>query len=744
MNITKIGIMPYQRYRFTPAENQQNNKAQAQNSVYNPVAYRDYNISFGDRLFRSPENFYEQQFNRENMPQTMKSYLFDDYSDRSHIPPAQMMRIVFNDINNAKSLEEVKDLFPSEPLFANLHNSKKKHREGILAEINLMHENDKSLFKNGKDDLGLYILKKIYIEGKTLKEINKDFHNDVSVVYAGISDINYRDISNMGIKFPNQAFWHSFYVTREDFPYVSVKKKDSEFHANGGGKKELTLADINSGNFEDKRKPKYTPKDHEIKGMKDAILEDFGDSEKTRKNLKRKLKSDDPKLTFIQQYMGEIMSVSLDRVHASDEMRSFFENYDNIDSTSRSRMKKYWDTTPEMKALQGLVMSDTIKLFFEAYGADGKNEVFTDLIDYAHSIKPAREERIRLHNEKQLYYDELGKELEELDKKPAVAEEEKPADKAISKPFEEMSSEEVEELMKQQAKLYKNKLTFVKDGEKYTLYSNLDEELTKCVDMNFKSLLPKPYSDKYAKYLCKSDLADETYKFTVISRNSNYDYSIIQSCLYDDKALEEKTDEINYRFMKKYPVESRAAHQAYVDTISHFIPEAKDDLASYVYKALPLDIPVLSKDIQPNMEGTEDFMNERYRYYLKPLNIKEGNAISSKICKEIIAGYSAENSVIFKAPQKEGIFIEAFSKFFEDGMGQEQKLMRNYLQQYIINEYGGSARAVLDDNLSQKTKISLTEQITRGFIMAYHKEFTNAIMMNQKSRRCIMKYGGLS
>ena len=114
------------------------------NFSYNPVAYRDYNISFGDRLFRTPENFYEQDFNRENMPETMASYLFGNYEDRKHIPPAQMMKIVFNDINNAKTLEEVKELYPNEPLFTNLHSmSNKKYREGILAEIRYLKEADK-------------------------------------------------------------------------------------------------------------------------------------------------------------------------------------------------------------------------------------------------------------------------------------------------------------------------------------------------------------------------------------------------------------------------------------------------------------------------------------------------------------------------------------------------------------------------------------------------------------------------
>ena len=158
-------------------------KLESQNSYsYNPIAYQDYNISFGARLFRSPENFYEQDFNEQNMPKALHKYIYEspESNFRQTIPPAQAMKEVFGKINYAKDLDAVKKMFPDEPLFANLTSTpNKKSREGLLGIINLM-KNDpsyegKTLFKNGNNDLGMYILKKIYVEGKTLKEINKDF-----------------------------------------------------------------------------------------------------------------------------------------------------------------------------------------------------------------------------------------------------------------------------------------------------------------------------------------------------------------------------------------------------------------------------------------------------------------------------------------------------------------------------------------------------------------------------------------
>ena len=70
----------------------------------------------------------------------------------------------------------------------------------MIAEINLMKQENKSLFKNGQDNLGLYILKKIYLEGKTLKEINKDFEKDISVHYKGLSPIKYENFISLRYK----------------------------------------------------------------------------------------------------------------------------------------------------------------------------------------------------------------------------------------------------------------------------------------------------------------------------------------------------------------------------------------------------------------------------------------------------------------------------------------------------------------------------------------------------------------
>ena len=207
MKIEKVSPLLYVHKNLKKSENKNlHTEHKYVGYAYNPFAYKDYNVNFTARLFRTPANFFEQDFNRNGMPETMKNYLYEDYDDRQNMPPAQMIKLVFDDINEAKSLEQVKRIFPDEPLFKNLKdNPNLKARTGVIAEINLMKQENKPLFKNGQDNLGLYILKKIYLEGKTLKEINTDFEKDISVHYKGISPIKYETLSAYGIKFPDNA-----------------------------------------------------------------------------------------------------------------------------------------------------------------------------------------------------------------------------------------------------------------------------------------------------------------------------------------------------------------------------------------------------------------------------------------------------------------------------------------------------------------------------------------------------------
>lgn len=407
MQIEKINFAPI---RFVKNDNKNKsaiNSAPAAQNSYNPVAYRDYNINFTARLFRSPANFYAQTFNRNGMPETMKEYLFEDYEDRQNMPPAQMLKIVFSDVNEAGSLGEVKELYKDEPLFKNLTDTPtRKARTGVLAEIDLMKDDNISLFKDGNDNLGMYLLKKIYQEGKTLKEINADFEKDISPEYKGLSPIQYETLSAYGIKYPNIAFWKSLTATREEFPYeykprkASVSRMKSEVPS-----LEQKTSPVRTQMPEKKKFDKV--KDWEINKLSDALIKGNGSKKETEKLIRKQNIKDNDTLSFVAKYMGEINSIVIEKLHISEDMRDYFENYEDLTKNQREKFESYMKN-PEINERRSKVMTSTIRLFFDLYGADGNNEDFQELLDYAHNIRP---ERLRKQKEHDLLQEEYEREL---------------------------------------------------------------------------------------------------------------------------------------------------------------------------------------------------------------------------------------------------------------------------------------------------------------------------------------------
>lgn len=726
MNIQKINFLTTANYNNRlethPLKSSPNSIKQFS---YNPVAYRDFNVNFGDRLFRSPENFFEQDFNRENMPSTMRNYLFGNYEDRQHIPPAQMMEIVFDDIKKANTLEEVKELyFPDEELFQNLHSmSDKNYRESILAEINVMKEPDKTLFKDGNDDLGMYILKKIYLESKTLKEINKDFKEDISNHYKGLSDIKYTDLANFGIRFPKQAFWHSLYSNRENFPFVSVKKGDSVYHANGNGNgKPGSIADINSGNYVDKgkEKPKYTPNERDINRMTDAIMAGAGSKDKTEKELKNRVGSNNPNLQFIQKYFGEIMSITLEKVHASEDMCDFFENYEKNDSSkSKNKMQQYWNTTPKMKALMGLVMSDTIKLFFLAYGADGKNEYFQGLLDYAHSIKPAREARKQRHNELQEEY-EIALGITGSDEADD-GEKEVPPDNPVEEDNQLNPADGQNEDEDAWKKAYTHTLEF--EGTTLRFMDSL-ENLTKgyCT-LEMGDMLPKNYLNKYIEFLKQSPKADTKLLLSMLLNDTErIQHGATQEFmekLYTPEETTEKLDEIQYEFMQKNFQMTKAIHQALITTIINkhgFDEKSRNGLIS-LYRLNPFHIASTRDVSQKDKAELTDEINKYYNIYKDPISNKDANK-ATIVITDILRTYDKNASYLKRIPGTETeLKLIDIIALCTNGSNKAKNYLKDKLLTYLTTQYGGSAKVLLDSAQSRELKTAAAEEIIISMVI---------------------------
>lgn len=682
------------------------------NYSYNPLAYRDYNVNFTARLFRTPENFYEQPFNRENMPHTMKTYLFNDYEDRKNMPPNQMMKLVYGDIEETKSLEQVKRIFPEEPLFENLTDSpNKKARTGVIAEIELMHQDGKTLFKNGKDNLGHYLLKKVYLEGKTLKEINTDFAKDISVHYKGISPVQYETLSAYGIKFPKSAFWKSFIATREDFPYEYKPRKAAE-HRNGVPERVTTNVDV---------KPKLEHKkfadvkDWEIDKLSETLIKGKGNIEETKKQIKKINLKNTESLNFVSKYLSEISSIVLEKVHASDEMKDFAENYDKLTSSEKSLLDAYWNSNPQIKEHRSIAMKDTIKLFMDLYGVDGNNEEFRELINYAHEIKPARLERQRLHDIKQAEYDEmfaqLAKEQEETKIMPSE-------DKVKPVPLSEDKSLRTYTVFPET-----HEIRYNGDLDEY-LRGVLKEEL---------SLLPEPFVKKYTQYLINHPLVTDKYKLTLA-----VDGSVPEG--YEDKILpDEELHKVSYTvnkdFSLKYSQVITANDQSLVELISTIKPEGAE-------KLLPLQTDEVLKlartlgldKLNPQQKAQ---INANYQEYLRPVTSKEDiNKINSMI---VDFALNYKKSSFYESSSQLNALMELLSANLKDNPILRKDLQRSIKYNKFIEQYGGSAKILLKKDITPEMKKAKLELMISDLMSANVQDISDILSDSLKNLEKYLK-----
>lgn len=423
-----------------------------QNGVYNPIYYSDYNvhISFGKR---TPEDFYAQDFNRDNMPETMKKYLNARFEERSKIAPVQIMQEAFDALNNASTVDDIKKL--GEPKFSKLRPANYAGATtGILKkikDIKAMQDNPEPLFKDGSDDLTTYLVKKIYLEGKTVKEIDKDFANDINEVYELAARVpaekaktlgrnesayfSHSTVYNLGIRFPEVPFWNSFIATRDDYERVRrVKTATGEFVNADSPEGKAVIQRRQQARTEKPEPHRYNFKREKIKNISDTIVNSNGETNKALKRIKHSGR-DIEELTFLQKYWSQIMTLATEKVHLSEEMISFNESSNIIDKlingaelTKREKtpFRAFWSANPWLKSEFSTAITDVIMQFTDAYGADGNNAYFKALLQDIEQIKPNREKAKLEHARIQAEYDEMAKELMPkpvIEEKPPVVQE---------------------------------------------------------------------------------------------------------------------------------------------------------------------------------------------------------------------------------------------------------------------------------------------------------------------------------
>lgn len=702
-------ITPFKLKNFVAQNNKTVEQNDIKNNAYNPIAYND--LTFTARLFRSPENFYAQPFNKNGMPDTMKEYLNADYSDRQKMPPAQMLKLVFDDINETKNLEQVKRIFPDESLFNDLTDiPNKKARTGVLAEIDLMREENKSLFKNGKDNLGHYILKKIYTEAKTLKEINADFKKDVSVHYNGLSPIEYDTLRAFGIKFPNNSFWKSLTATREEFPYEYKPRKPIESRKTDVSTKSVPTSVTHQ------KKRFGNVKEWEIDSFSDALIYGNGSSSETIKRLRKSSVRDEASLSFVAKYMGEINSVVLEKLHISPEMSEFFENYDGLSKSQKQKLNDYWKHT-DTRELRSTIMKDTIKLFFDAYGVDGQNDEFKELIEYAHSIKPNRIAMQQEHNRIQAEYDEMFAALDAQAKNVENVQEEKSLDQIIDDVKKDFDVQEFK---------------FDTESGRVVIFANLRDALKELIAKE-TSFMPTAISNKFNKFVVSNYKLPDSFILSKLLLGKDLKLPE-DDRLMPNKDVKKSTHELYQDFSEINMKDCRAAQQAVVDGFLGLMGKPEPRLFTLGLFEFVEMVKQLPDHGQILVEEKKGFINSKFNEYRKPLSESEVKKVSLQVI-DLLRQYNPKDTIIDSLSPYDGFEASIYSVacYMKN---QNPVDLKKALTDYV-REFGGSARFFLDKNADKKLKMAKLEQFMVNYVSDKPIEFHKFVVRDSEGKTYI-------
>lgn len=622
MKITKIQLAENKYYY----QNKKNNKTNTTQTIPMQMnAYQDFNINFRGR---TPENFYEQEFNVRHMPERMKKYLQENYEVRKHIPPEQIMNESFKYLEVTENFDEVKDIYPE---FSNLHDANLKGRTGILADIKLSRElSDTPLFKDGSDNLGIYLLRKIYLEGKTIKEINKDFYEkDLNPEYKGAitQPITYGTTSAYGIQYPKTDFWNSFIATRDEYKkfFVDLPKQNKSQLKQELVKKQHTTEP------EKKYTRKYALKKYQKQLLKDDIKKSKGDVEQLEKAIRRRFTKDDPEAAFIVKYLSPIMTIAADRIHLSEEEKLFAET----NKTNENFFARFWKAKPELLEQYSTAITDTIELFEETYESGGMIPVnseyqvikegventkpidfvpqrFVELLDYTQTIVPTRLQKYAEHEKLQMDWDEHFKwrygEIEET--APAI----------IKKNATELLKEVAQD---NNAQVYMLKGV---NGNEVAITGNLDEFLGDYLRKEYFGFPPK-FVNMLINFTLKHPMMTENAKLSIATRN-------IADKIDDERILEKPAlDSINNFIKTELELETAAGSMAALDVFASYSASPEKVYRTLYPRCKEADSNEYSIQLLKHSEDAKvnEELNRLYDIYRKPPTQSELNKIKLKI-----------------------------------------------------------------------------------------------------------------
>ena len=748
MKITAINSIKY-------TNNQQYNKNTAaktpqglQRGVYNPVFYKDYNvqISFGKR---SPEDFYSQDFNKNNMPETMKTYLYAKFDERSKIAPVQIMQEAFDGLESAATVDDIKEFFPNESKFQKLRPANYNNAvSGVLKkikEIKAMQDAPEPLFKDGTDDLTTYLVKKIYLEGKTAKEIDNDFAKDINSVYelaAKVTDktaagknesvyFSHSTMYNLGIRFPEVPFWNSFIATRDDYERTKrIKTLTGEFVNADSAEGKAALRQRSRTTRTDKPEPrKYNFKRDRVKNISDSIVNSNGDTQKALKEVKRRGRNPE-ELTFVQKYLSQIMTLATEKIHLSEEMIYFNESRrnsqgkissnvvdkliagENLTKRESTPFKEFWHKNPYLKAEFSAAITDSIMQLTDAYGADGNNSYFKLLLEDIARMKPEREKAKLEHARIQAEYDELAKSLQ------------------AGETFKDSVEEAKTAVQEIQAAQKPQKFKYVIDGHEIETPFEIKQYAYKAFEDDFK-MVPRKIFDIYMREQAKI-IKDNPEKFYI-------------SCCFEKS---DKTPEINkvlytneelYKISDDLITEMEINHNAELESCRLTLLEFADrhNLATpeEIKKFANSDILRIRDNLYKKVLETGDVesahkeIQELFKTVHTPLSNKEKVSIKHKLV-QLLKEYNPRNTM------SPGTSVPAMIELLSAGMQKPAyaAAIKSLLgDDAIMNFEGPSLRYLLKENINPLFKHLISEHAFKSLIYLHPGDCSIIVTSNAEN-----------
>jgi hypothetical protein len=162
------------------------------------------------------------------MPRTVKTYI-DGLKDKTSTTPLKAQASAFMGLVGVTGIAGIKSAYPDEELFSDLKDPKEsKATRGILGAYrenkDLLEVCDEDILSS-KENFTVWLVKKIYLEGKTLDEINEDLAEEINPEFKKVyedKEINEQAIKSstlkaLGIQTPSSEYMQSLRYTRDGY-----------------------------------------------------------------------------------------------------------------------------------------------------------------------------------------------------------------------------------------------------------------------------------------------------------------------------------------------------------------------------------------------------------------------------------------------------------------------------------------------------------------------------------------------